>query len=82
MIMTQISQLFDRVPRPKTRGAAVSIVLDVYRQNDWDEDAQRRHQLSLKLEAKQLTERTNDEIKTILDDFEKARMVIFKGDDL
>lgn len=68
---------FERLSRPTTRGAAVLIVQDIYRQNDWDDDAQRRHQLSLKLDDKQLTERTNDEIKTILDDFEKARMVIF-----
>jgi hypothetical protein len=69
-----------QIARPITRGAAVSIVQDIYRQNGWNDDAQKRHQLSLKLNDKQLTERTNDEIKTILDDFEKARMVIFKGD--
>lgn len=71
-------QPFERLPRPKTRGVAVSIVQEVYRQNDWDDDAQRRHQLSLKLDEKQLTERSNDELKVILDDFANARMVIFK----
>lgn len=80
MLNREKPQPFNRPPRPTTRAAAVSIVQDIYRQNDWDGDSQKRHQLSLKLDDKQLTERTNDEIKTILDDFEKARMVIFKGD--
>lgn len=77
-MQSMVQQTFECLPRPKTRGAAVSIVQDIYRQNDWDNEEQRRHQLSLRLDDKQLTERTNDEIKTILDDFEKARMVIFK----
>jgi len=69
----------DRPARPKTRGAAIATVQDVYRQTDWNADEQRRHQLTLGLEDKQLTERTNEEVKIILDDFEKSRMVIFRN---
>lgn len=68
----------ERPLRPVTRSAAILTVQDVYQQNDWNDDEQLRHQLKLGLEDKPLNERENGEIKTILEDFEKARMVIFR----
>lgn len=70
---------FNRPTRPTTRGAAIAIVQDIYRQNDWDADAQKRFEASLALEDKQLTERTNEEIKVLIDDFEKSKMLIFSN---
>lgn len=71
-------QQTDRPRRPKTKGDAVRIVQEVYQFNDWDDGEQAKHQRSLGLEDKQLTERTNQELKIILDRFEQARMVIFR----
>jgi Mg2+ and Co2+ transporter CorA len=64
--------------RPVMRQAAIATVEDVYRRNEWNDDEQRRYQRSFGLEEKTLHEMSNEEIRTILDDFEKARMVIFK----
>lgn len=65
-------------PRPKTKAAAVLLVQAVYLDNDWDGDTQARYEANLGLDPKPLTERDNAELKTILNDFENARMILFR----
>lgn len=68
---------FEKVPRPKTKGEAVRQVAEIYEQNDWGRVERMTHQTSLGLEPKLVTLFTVDELRVILDDFERARMILY-----
>jgi hypothetical protein len=70
---------YERSPRPTTKGEAVRLIEATYRYNDWNDDEQAAHQRMLNLEPKALHLMTNDELKIILDRFEKSRMLIFNN---
>lgn len=65
-------------PRPTTRREVRELILETYRDNRWDSSDQVRHQAMLGLEEKLLSDRTNEEYQTIIDDFERSRMVVFR----
>jgi hypothetical protein len=66
-----------RIKRPTTRGEAIRLVEQIYRENDWDANEQKRHQRIVGLDDKPLGERENSEIQAILNRFEVSRMVLF-----
>lgn len=68
----------DRWRRPKTLGDAINQILAVYDGNDWDDNEAAKHRELLGLEVKPLRDYSHDDLKVILGDFEKARMVIYQ----
>lgn len=66
------------VARPATRGEALRQIEATYVYNKWDESDKARNARLVGLEAKSLLDYTNDELKIILDDFERYGMIIFE----
>jgi hypothetical protein len=73
-----------RHPRPKTREEMLKQVAGVYKANGWDDREQAYHMGTLGITPPSGTDLfTDDELRTILDDFEKAKMILYstkKGD--
>jgi hypothetical protein len=66
------------IERPKNRREAREQIIQVYAENKWDARDIAVHQHDLGLEEKLLSDRTNEEYKTILDAFERSRMIIYR----
>jgi hypothetical protein len=66
------------IERPKNRREAREQIIQVYAENKWDARDIAVHQRDLGLEEKLLSDRTNEEYKTILDAFERSRMIIYR----
>lgn len=64
--------------RPTNRREAREQIIQIYAENKWDSRDMAAHQRELGLEQKLLSDRTNEEYKTILDAFERSRMIIYK----
>lgn len=69
---------FEKVSRPKTKGAAVLLIDETYRYNGWGDTERATHQRMLGLEPKPLNEMTIEELRVIVDRFELSKMVIFR----
>lgn len=66
------------IERPKTRREAREQIIQTYADNKWDARDIAVHQAGLGLEEKLLSDRTDEEYKTILAAFESSRMIIYK----
>lgn len=64
--------------RPANRREAREQIIQIYAENRWDAREQAVHQAELGLDEKLLSDRSNEEYKTILDAFERSRMIIYK----
>ncbi len=74
----------ERHTRPATKGEAVRLVQQIFDENGWGGRDIAYYLSTLNVPSKPfLTEHTLDELRTILDDFEKAKMILYstkKGD--
>ena len=61
-----------------TRREKIDQIRQIYSENKWDHREQAEHQHGLGLDEKILSDRTDEEYKTILDAFERSRMIIYK----
>lgn len=64
--------------RPVTRGEAIRQVEKIYFLNDWDETEQSHNATMLGLKYKRAREYTNEELRTLLDDFEFHKMIHYE----
>lgn len=72
------SSAFEKVSRPATKGEAVLLIDDTYRYNDWGDAERATHQRMIGIEPKPLNEMPIEELRMIVDRFEKSKMVIFR----
>lgn len=66
------------VPRPTNRGEAIRHVKAIYGEQKWKEPEQAVNATMLGLEFKAVQFYSNEELKIILDDFEKFGMIIYE----
>lgn len=66
------------ITRPQTKAAAITLIHETYRYNDWDSDSQARFESMLGLEPKPINERTVDELRVIVARFEASKMILFR----
>ena len=62
----------------QTRGEAIRQIEETYRANDWKAPESAANSRLLGLEVKPLAAYTNAELKIILDDLRKHRMILFE----
>ena len=67
-----------REVRPKTKGEAKSLIERTFRFNRWDADEIKRYLKMLRFENMNWKEFESDDLRIILDDFEKAKMILFE----
>lgn len=63
--------------RPKTIGDAREIVRQVFERNKWDDDDRRRYFKMKSIDAERLDDLSGDELRVVIGDMEKAKMVLF-----
>ena len=73
-----ISEPVKRHPRPISIDDYRRQAAGVYAANDWDHDEQIRHRSTLGVVPKRLEECTEDELRIILTDFEKDKMILYR----
>lgn len=67
------------IDRPTTIEAMRKLISDTYTEQPWSIDEARRYEAMHGLEPKRLTERSEAELRTILDAMEASRMVLLKN---
>jgi hypothetical protein len=66
-----------KVHRPRSLGDAKRQVAGIYRANRWDAEERARYQASLGLPGLPVDELEKEHIRAILNDFERARMILY-----
>lgn len=64
--------------RPKTRAEAKRLIRETFDSNTWDEDEIKRYLKKRKFTDMNWREFSNEDLKLILDDFEKSKMIFFE----
>ena len=67
-----------QIDRPKNLGEARAIITACFEENGWETDEQLRYLASVGVSGKTLSFLNVDELRAIIDDLSKAKMVLFK----
>lgn len=65
-------------PRPETIDDYRRYAIGVYAANNWDLDEQLRHRRSLGIADAPVEQLPFDDLKTVINDFEDAKMILFR----